>query len=483
MERTANGSQGQARFARERLLDPFHLIAVPAVVVLLFAAHNGLTARQSDWKIVGAYLVSHLSATAFAARFPPGSDRAKPIAFLVLVIGTSGALLYVLGWGAFLAVALVPPAAVVVQEDGSRYGLAAIAIVGTAILLGEAGVVAGVFPSLLPTKIAHLFAFVEAGMTAALLTLLTRSQREKEGAEAREEATEARFRALVQYASDAIIVIADGGTVKYASPAVERLLGYSPDDLAHFDLSWIDPDHAEPMAEMFHRLREVPGATESVDVPVRLPDGSSRWFEVHFTNLIDDPAVGGWICNLRDIGERHNAQQQLMHDALHDTLTRLPNRRFFLDRLERAWHCVTSDNLVAVLFIDVDHFKQINDRLGHATGDHVLTTVAQCLQTVVRPNDLVARYAGDEFTVLLTDVTTPDDAFEIADRITTELGRKRTIDGHQIDLSVSVGVSTSRGTARSADELLRQADEAMYFAKRNGRGRWEYADRPDMRIA
>src|SRR4051812_14156383 len=163
METTVEEASSPARFARERLLDPFHLIAVPALLVLLFAAHNGLTAPQSDWVIVGAYVLSHVSATAFAARFPPGSDRAKPIAFLVLVIGTSGALLYVLGWGAFLAVALVPPAAVVVQEDGSRYGRAAIAIVTSAILAGEAGVVIGVFPSLLPTKIGHLFAFVEAG--------------------------------------------------------------------------------------------------------------------------------------------------------------------------------------------------------------------------------------------------------------------------------------------------------------------------------
>jgi diguanylate cyclase (GGDEF)-like protein/PAS domain S-box-containing protein len=401
----------------------------------------------------------------------------------VLVTGTSGALLFVVGWGAFLAIALLPPAAVVIHEDGSRYGVAAIAVLAATILGGEGLVALGVFPALLPARISHGFAFVEAGMTAAVLVLLMRNQREKERAEARERATEARFQALVQYASDAVLIIEDGGGVKYASPAVERLFGCAPDDLAHFDLGWIDPDHGEGIVELFRRLREHPGATEALDVPVRLPDGSSRWFEMHLTNLIDNPALGGWVCNLRDIGERHSAQQQLMHDALHDTLTRLPNRRFFLDQLERACRDATPDDLVAVLFIDVDHFKQINDERGHGTGDHALTAVAQYLSTAVRPSDLVARFAGDEFTVLLTDVGTPEVAYEVAERVTAELAGRHLVDGHDLSLSVSVGVSTSFGQAKTADQLLHQADEAMYEAKRNGRGRWESFDRPQRRIA
>jgi diguanylate cyclase (GGDEF)-like protein/PAS domain S-box-containing protein len=458
------------------LLDPFHLVAAPAIVALLLARHHGLTAPEADWKIVVAYLCSHLSATVFAARFPPGTPRARPVAFLVLVIASSGALFYVIGWGALLVVALVPGAAVVLEEDGARHGRTAILVLFATVLAGQCALALGLVRSVLPLGTSHGLACVEAGMAACLLALLARGQREKEAAQARERATEERFRALVQHASDAILIVEDGGAVKYASPAVERLLGRAPDELERFDVDWIDPDHLEAFLALFRRLREQPGASESTDVPLHRPDGSSRWFEVHLTNLSDNPAVGGFVCNLRDIGERHSAQQQLAHDAQHDPVTHLPNRRLFLDRLESAWRDATPDRLVAVLFVDVDHFKQVNDRLGHAAGDRVLGVVAQCLSTVVRPADLVARYAGDEFTVLLTDLTRPEAAYDVAERITTELAVPHVVGGERLPLSVSVGIATS-SNATNADALLQQADEAMYEAKRSGRGRWVPFDR------
>jgi diguanylate cyclase (GGDEF)-like protein/PAS domain S-box-containing protein len=463
------------RFARERLLDPFHFVAIPAIVALLLARHHGMTAPEADWKIVVAYLFSHVSATVFAARFSPGTARAKPVVFLVLVIGSSGALFYVLGWGALLVVALLPGAAVVVEEDGSRYGRPAIVVLVATVLVGQCALALGLVRSVLAVGMSHGIACVEVGIAACLVGLLARGQREKEAAQAREKATEERFRALVQHASDAILIVEDGGAVRYASPAVERLLGRAPDVLEQFDAGWIDPDHLDAFLELFRRLREQPGATESTDLPLQRPDGSSRWFEVHLTNLSDNPAVGGFVCNLRDIGERHSAHQQLAHDAQHDPLTHLPNRRFFLERLEHAWQHATPDQLLAVLFVDVDHFKQVNDRLGHAAGDEVLGAVARCLSTVVRPTDVVARYAGDEFTVLLTDLTRPDVAYEIAERVTTELARSCLVGGGAVSLSVSVGVATSLGDARTADELLQQADAAMYASKRNGRGCWSLA--------
>jgi diguanylate cyclase (GGDEF)-like protein len=179
---------------------------------------------------------------------------------------------------------------------------------------------------------------------------------------------------------------------------------------------------------------------------------------------------------MRDIGARRNVHMQLVQDAQTDPLTNLANRRLFLERLDLAWNGITSpDELIAVLFVDVDHFKEINDRLGHEVGDHVLVTIANALSGLLRPTDLVARFGGDEFTVLLDPLHDLKTSLEIAERIRAEISRPRSIDGHDLTLGVSVGVATSRD-ASCANELLRRADEAMYTAKRNGRARVEVVD-------
>ena len=128
-----------------------------------------------------------------------------------------------------------------------------------------------------------------------------------------------------------------------------------------------------------------------------------------------------------------------------------------------------------MLFIDVDHFKEINDRLGHEVGDHALLTIANALSTLLRPTDLVARFGGDEFAVLVDRMPDLDGALEVAERIRTQVSGCHRVDGHDVNLGVSVGVATSRD-AKSATELLRNSDQAMYCAKRNGRARCEPYD-------
>jgi diguanylate cyclase (GGDEF)-like protein/PAS domain S-box-containing protein len=466
----------RSRLARDRILDPVNLILLPNLVAVVIARRLNVIAPAPLWAIWGTLVLAHVSSTVFAARFPPGTPRARPKLFLAVTIGLGGAFFYVTGWGAVLAVSFVAGAVVVIQTDGSRYKVAAIVAALTTILAGEIAVALGVVQSKISEPTGHGLAVIEAAVTVFVIALVARGQRDKERAEARERESEERFRALVQYASDAILVIGDTGRVMYASPAAGHLFGCDPAELRQFDLTWVDPDHEEAISEVFRRLRTRPGGVEAADVPIRRADGTSRWVEVRLTNLLENPAVGGHVCNMRDIGERRVAEQQLLHDAQHDAVTRLPNRRLFLERLDEVLRTVSPDDVVAALFVDVDHFKEINDRLGHETGDHVLVAVANRLSLLVRPTDLVARYGGDEFTVLLTGLAAVDGAFDIADRITTELSHRWCVDGHDLVLSVSVGLAVSRGRADDAASLLRRADQAMYDAKRKGRARWETFD-------
>ncbi len=460
------------RLARDRLLDPVNLVVFPSLLALVVARHAGVVADEPLWKLCGTLVIAHLVSTCVASCFTPGTDRAKPNLFLALSIGLGGAFLYVTGWGAILAVAFVAHAVVVIQADGSRYGFAATVITLLTILVGEIAVGLGLVQSMISEPTGHGLAALEAAVTAIVIALVTRGQRDKEFAEARERESEERFRALVQYASDAILVIDDTGGVKYASPAAGHLFGCEAEDLTSFDLTWVDPDHTDAIIDLFHQLRARPGTVVGADLPIRRTDGTSRWVEVRFSNLLDNPAIGGHVCNMRDIGERRVEHQQLLHDSRHDPVTHLANRRHFLERLDDVLRDAQPDDVVALLFVDVDHFKQINDRLGHDAGDHVLRAVADILSSIVRPNDLVARFGGDEFTVLLPNLVHAERAVDVAGRVTKELSRAWPIDGHDVALSVSVGLSVCVGRAIAAD-LVRQADQAMYRAKRNGRARWE----------
>ncbi len=160
-----------------------------------------------------------------------------------------------------------------------------------------------------------------------------------------------------------------------------------------------------------------------------------------------------------------------LDDAFHDPLTRLPNRRLFQRRLERAIErAARSDYLFAVLFVDLDRFKTINDRFGHLMGDHLLLAAAHRLVAAVRPQDMVARRDGDEFTILLDDLDTAADAEQVAERIAEHLRPPLLIAGDEVTIGASIGIATSTGGPQTADDLIAASDAAMYHAKALGGG-------------
>lgn len=286
------------------------------------------------------------------------------------------------------------------------------------------------------------------------------------------QASEERFRALVQNSNDMLVILDRDGTVLYESPAVERILGYAPGTWTGTSkFEYVHPDDLVRVAEAFREISRHPEKTTTLELRLRRRDGSWCFVEATGTNLLEHPAVRGLVVNSRDITERKQAEEQLLHDALHDTLTGLPNRALLLDRLERVTKLSRREpqRQFAVLFLDLDRFKLINDSLGHRVGDLLLIEISKALEQVLRPTDTIARLGGDEFVILLEEVQSCDDALRVAERIHYRLQAPFGVHEHEIFTTASIGIALSRSCDDLPETLLRDADTAMYRAKAQGK--------------
>jgi diguanylate cyclase (GGDEF)-like protein/PAS domain S-box-containing protein len=284
---------------------------------------------------------------------------------------------------------------------------------------------------------------------------------------------EDRFASLIANASDVIMIAESDGTLRFVSPACERTLGLKPDDLVGKNLLqvWSGPD-----GEKLHELLTQIAATHSGTVgPVELAieRGPDRYvLESVGSNLTADPAVRGLALNFRDISERKALEQQLRQMAFHDPLTLLANRTLFKDRVQHALSLAQRTHApVAVLFLDLDNFKTINDSLGHDAGDQLLQAVAQRIVKSTRVSDTVARLGGDEFAILLERVGQPAEAERVAESLIETLGVPFTLSGMEARVSASIGVALAVSAA-GTESLLANADIAMYHAKAAGKNRF-----------
>ena len=286
--------------------------------------------------------------------------------------------------------------------------------------------------------------------------------------------SEARFRSLVQNSSDAITLVDADTVVRYQTPSVEHVLGYRPAELTGTRLlDLVHPDDEARMAQFFDDAAAAPGVRPPIEVRLRHPvDG---WLDVETisNNLLHDGNVRGIVLTTRDISERKRLERQLTHQALHDPLTSLANRALFINRIEHALDRLGRERTnVAVLFVDLDDFKTVNDGLGHTVGDQALVVVAERLASCLRSGDTAARLGGDEFGILLEDVDDPNTAYDVAARLLDQLKSPVSIEDNRLSIEASVGVVVSSG-GDNATELLRNADVAMYKAKSRGKGRFE----------
>jgi diguanylate cyclase (GGDEF)-like protein/PAS domain S-box-containing protein len=292
--------------------------------------------------------------------------------------------------------------------------------------------------------------------------------------------TSERFRALIRHSSDVIVVVDHKARPTYVSPALEHVLGYKPEDLVGNNLMSLVHTEDHPMCQAhFDTVASDPTREHAIELRGRHADGRWRWFELRTVNLLHEPAVQGVVAHVRDITDRRTAEQALEYRALHDPLTGLPNRALVIDRLSQTIASARRHGLgTAVLFIDLDRFKSVNDSLGHAAGDELLVEVANRLGADRRAVDTVARLGGDEFVVVLHDV--PDDAAAVdtARAIVADLRRPFSVHGRELLVTASIGLSIAAGTSDiDAEVVLHEADAAMYDAKSNGGDRVSMFDK------
>ena len=283
---------------------------------------------------------------------------------------------------------------------------------------------------------------------------------------------EERYASLIANASDVIMIVAADGMLRFVSPACERTLGLKPEEITGRSLPelWVGEDGEK--VRLF--LAEVAATRSGTVGPVelRIERGARRCvIEGVGSNLTQDPAVQGLALNFRDISERKALEEQLRQLAFHDPLTLLANRNLFRDRVQHALTLAQfGQSSVAVMFLDLDNFKNINDSLGHDAGDCLLQAVAQRIVKTTRSSDTVARLGGDEFAVLLEGIATVSEVGRLADALIDTLDLPFTLEGMEVRVAASIGVAFSTPHT-GAEALLSNADIAMYHAKAAGKNR------------
>ncbi|MCM2270422.1 MAG: bifunctional diguanylate cyclase/phosphodiesterase [Thermoanaerobaculia bacterium] len=316
---------------------------------------------------------------------------------------------------------------------------------------------------------------VVASGVLTLLVLARQATASRELVHLREERVvregEERFRSLVQNSSDVLMVVESDGTVREATPSIERILGYPPEEVAGRRLEALAAaDQAPKLRHFLTQVVVTPGSHALIELVLRHRDGSTVEVEPVAVNLLSDRAVGGIVLTLRDIRERRQLEKRLVHMAFHDSLTGLANRVYFAEQLAHARsRARRHGSAVYAVYIDLDDFKRVNDELGHAAGDQVLVELGRRLAAEAGDADTAARVGGDEFAVLLEAETEPETARGIAERLLATLGRPVRLAGREILVGASIGVAALRPHDTDED-LLRHADFAMYHAKERGKG-------------
>ncbi|MGB0683959.1 MAG: diguanylate cyclase domain-containing protein [Magnetovibrionaceae bacterium] len=287
--------------------------------------------------------------------------------------------------------------------------------------------------------------------------------------------SEAELRSIIDHIPDIFYRTDKAGLVEMVSPSVEVNLGYKVEDVVGRPLTdfYVDPEERAAVVETVMSLKGKPATVES---RLRRANGEAAWFATKaFVRLDDDGTYHGVEGISRDITQQKQAEEELREMAGRDPLTHLPNRLVCNQRLERAIsRAKRAGNLVALLFLDLDHFKPVNDRFGHNAGDTLLVEIAERLEATVREVDTVGRLGGDEFLIILEGVDEHPLVTQTADRILRTVERPVSIGGEDVRVSASIGIALYPENGNDAEALVRHSDRAMYATKQAGRAGFRF---------
>ena len=579
-----------------RLLDPTLLTLPVVAAVFWLAARFQLIASTPIWLLCALLLATFFLTSLSHALWSECHAGWRLWARVAVQSFGIIAVMYAIGWGPMLAIGLVFGVVECIRISGSRAVVPAMVLSAFGLGLGELAIAAGIAPTLIEQPLVHGLAMLAALGLVFTIKMFERAAVETETVAAELRQSEQRFRALVQHASDIIMVLGSDATIRYVSPAFESILGYPASEAV--GMPGVDLAHPGDLDAMRAAVEDAAPNHSVGHAEVRLGtrDGRWRWFDVIVTNLTHDPSVDGWVANLRDVterkasdaalneaqavfqhafddapigiglvalsghilranramaallgrtqeelvgvrigdlthpddvetnddhGERLNRSEiesyrlerrylrpdgttvwaalsvslvrdmsgqplyqigqleditdrkaladRLAHDAAHDAMTGLLNRASFTERVTAAL-AARAGRKVAVLFIDLDHFKVVNDSLGHALGDELVTTISQRLRDALRGGHVVARFGGDEFVVLVSNLLDEEAAITVARRLLAAVAEPVPLNTQEVFVTASIGIAIA-GEDDTAGTLLRHADAAMYHAKGTGRAR------------
>ncbi len=358
-------------------------------------------------------------------------------------------------------------------------GAATAALVASSTAVWAA--VKGIGPFAQGTLLERMVALQVFNATVALVSIaLAAFITERNQAEEELRRNEEWVSGLLLSAPDAILVVGEDGRIQLANPRAEEMFGYGHDELVGLRVEALVPDdlraaHVRHRADYKKDLATRPMGL-GLDLAGRRKDGTEFPIEIGLSSF--GTADGRFVtCIISDITTRKRAEDDLARRALNDPLTDLANRTLFMDKLTQALaRSERHQSWVAVLFLDLDHFKVINDSLGHEVGDVVLARIADQMRTVLRPEDTASRFGGDEFVILLEDIQSEQQAVTIADRVARAVAGPIALETGEVVVTTSVGIAIAQGTTDPPDVIVRDADQAVYRAKEHGRARCELFD-------